>query len=98
MLAPYLKDPFEFYGGNKKLSEHDQIRFTKDYLYRAQDAKIERLKEQIEFLDKENNFLSKEEESQRKRLDSVDAMLKQKDDDFEIERENFQDLLLKTRM
>jgi len=33
MLAPYLHDPFDFYGGNLKLSEVDKVRYTKDHLY-----------------------------------------------------------------
>jgi len=45
LLAPFLKDPFDFYGGNLKLSEVDKVRVTKDYLYKSQDVSNERLKE-----------------------------------------------------
>ena len=72
MLAPYLRDPFEFYGGNLKLSEVDRVRHTKDHLYRSQDAKIERLENQIFFLENENNSLSTEAEGYRKKIAEID--------------------------
>jgi len=45
MLGSYISDPFDFYGGNLKLSKNDVERTKKDYLYRSQEIIIDQLKE-----------------------------------------------------
>ena len=57
LLDSYIGEPFDFYGGNLKLSEIDIERTKKDYLYKSQELIIDQLKEQIEHLESQNEIL-----------------------------------------
>ena len=93
LIAPYLIDPFDFYGGNLKLSEVEKVRVTKDHLYKAQDLTIERLKEQVEFLENENEMLTNQMENFQSKYDEMDQTLKKNNNDIEVEREEMKDKL-----
>lgn len=86
LLQPYLQDPFEFYGGNLKLSEVDKVHVTKDCVYKAQESQNRDLKEQIENLENQNELLLAQFQQSQEQMKQMQTKLAKKSKKIKLER------------
>ena len=96
MLHPYLDDPFEFYGGNLKLSEIDKERASNDALYKFQERELDLLKQQVEQLKGETQALMDLVDSSKLDQNLMSAKYEQKKRKIKLERIQAKEHLEKT--